>query len=73
MLSARRTTINSKNKEKYRNKIKKCKEIYELYGDDLDLVYFKISKMVEIRKKDKWEKWKKYLGNRINEAQKMKV
>lgn len=67
MLNARGTAINSKNKEKYRNKIKKCKEIYDLYGDDLDFVYFSISSMANIRNKEKWKSWKIYLGNKINE------
>lgn len=67
MLNARGTKPTKSNKEVYRNKIKKCKEIYELYGDDLDLVYFKIHQMAKIRDKKNWESWKLYLKNKIDE------
>lgn len=65
ILNKKKIAPNNSNKEKWRNKIKKCHELYIIHKDDIDLVFFNIDKMINIRNKEKWDKWKKYLESKI--------
>lgn len=73
MLNARRTEITRANTDNWRNRIKKCYEIYELHKEDIKLVYISIDKMCKIRNIEKWTNWKLYLKNKIQEAKNITI
>lgn len=62
---------NRSNTENWRVKIKKVYEIYELYGNDIYIIFFNIDKMVNIRNKEKWKLWILYLKSKIEEKKKI--
>lgn len=58
--------------EKYKSDyINKVYEIYELYGNDIYIIFFNIDKMVNIRNKEKWKLWILYLKSKIEEKKKI--
>lgn len=71
ILNSKDIIPNKTNKEQWRNKIKKYHELYEIYNEDINIIYFNTDKMVRIRNKDIWEKWKCYLDYKINIKKKL--
>lgn len=64
---------NRSNTENWRIKIKKVYEIYELYKNDIYIIFFNIDKMANIRNNEKWKLWILYLKSKIEEKKKLNI
>lgn len=71
ILNIKNIEPNRSNTENWRVKIKKVYEIYKLYGNDIDIVFFNIDKMANIRNYEKWKYWLTYLKSKIDEKKKI--
>lgn len=67
-LKNKKINVNSAtNRQTYRNRIKRCYEIYNKYDKKLDSLYFNITYMSKIYGDENWKEWLKYLDNKIND------
>lgn len=65
LLQNNSSKITKSNMEMWRNKVRKCCELYLEFGEELEMVHFSLSKIIYVTG-DNWIKWKILLKNKIS-------